>query len=405
MKTLISGATIIDATGAAPRPGMCIGLEDGLIAGVGNRDDFGSQWTEQIDAEGTWILPGLINMHDHLAMRDLIGNPETEMRLGEIKMILNAVRNSLTALRRGWTTVRDMGAPLAVGLRVRDLINGGYMPGPRVLSCGNPLCVTGGHAWIMGNQADGADGMRRAARQQFKMGADFIKVMASEDPYLKPGPEQTIPEMTLAEMSAAVEEPHIRGRHSACHIMGETAFRNALDAGIQVMSHGAYLTDRLAERMAAQGGFLDPTLSSYLVQTMNPARQRGEAWAAAHAHLTKPLLNGFKAALKAGVRIVVGTDTSGLYAQDLALMRENGMTAMDTLIAATKNAADAIGWGDRIGTVEAGKIADLVILNADPLLAPENIESVRSVVQGGRVLNPDDIGLDDKAFLEEMSVS
>jgi imidazolonepropionase-like amidohydrolase len=403
MKTLIRGATLIDGTGAKPRENAAVAIAEGRIVAIGTVGDFGSAWSgagvETVDAAGQWIIPGLINMHDHLALRDLVGNPENEMRIGPSKLYLNAIRNAITALRRGWTTVRDMGSPGALGLDIRNLVAGGHMPGPRVLSCGHPICVSGGHAWGMSIEADGADAVRSQARLLYKRGADFTKVMASDDPYPVPGPAKTTPQYTPAELAAAADEAHRRGRHAACHVMGEQAIADVLDAGFDVLSHGGFLTPRLAERMAARGTYLDPTLSGYGVQTVNPKRGRGEAWIAAHRPLVEPVRSGFQAAIAAGVRIVVGTDTSGIYAEDVALMRELGLGAMESLVAATRNGADALGLGDDIGTVEAGKAADLVVLDADPLADARNLETVALVIKAGTLLRPADIVLDDRDFL------
>ncbi len=403
MRTLIKGATLIDGTGAAPRNATSIGLENGRIKAVDQAGQFGSDWSGDgvrvIDCVGKWVLPGLINIQDHLMMRDVIGNPLVEVEAGVPRMLLNGIRNSLTALRRGWTTVRDMAAPQGLALAVRDMINDGRMPGPRVIACGLPICVTGGHAWPVCSEADGADGVRKAAREQLKLGADYIKVMASHDPYEMPGPQQTIPEMTLDEINAAFEEAKLRGKHTACHVMGTIAIANVLDAGVNILSHGFYLDAQLAGRMAQQGVYLDPTLSSYGVQTISPKRQRGEQWIANHKPLIEPMFESFEAAVRAGVKMTVGTDTAGIYAEDLALMREHGLSAMDTIVAATKNGADGMLMGDDLGTVEAGKIADMVILNSDPLADPYNIEDVHMVVKDGQAMRPDEINLDDKDFL------
>ena len=199
MRTLITGGTLIDGTGSAPRDGLAVGLEGGRINAVAELGQFGSDWSgagvQLIDATGQTVMPGLINMHDHLAMRDLIGNPIWVVEAGVVELTLNAVRNSLTALRRGWTTIRDLGAPFGIGLKVRDLIATGRLPGPRVVACGAPIVVTGGHGWPICLEADGPDAVRQAARQQLKDGADYVKVMASGDPHAMPGYEQTIPEI------------------------------------------------------------------------------------------------------------------------------------------------------------------------------------------------------------------
>jgi imidazolonepropionase-like amidohydrolase len=402
MRRLLKNGVLIDGNGAAPKNGMAIGVEGNRIVALAPLGEFGSDWLADhvatIDCQGAWVMPGLINVHDHLAMRDIVGPPLAETQAGAGKMMLNAIRNSLTALRRGWTTVRDMAAPDGLALGVRDMINAGHMPGPRVISCGEPICVTGGHAWPLCVEADGPDAVRKAARQQLKEGADFVKVMASHDPYGKPGPQKTIPEMTLAEMKSAFEEAELRGKHSACHVMGTTAIANVLEAGVGVLSHGIYLNDELAERMARQGTYLDPTLSSYGVQTISPKRRRGAQWIEDHTALVEPLKVSMDCAVRAGVKIVVGTDTAGIYSEDIALMRSHGMSAMETLVAATKNGADCMLLGDQFGTIEEGKIADIVVLGSDPLDDPTNIEDVKIVIKDGLPMTPGEIDLNDDAL-------
>ena len=242
MRTHITYGTIIDGTGSAPQTGLAVGLEDGHIKAVAAAGQFGSDWSgpdvQVIDATGQTIIPGLINMHDHLAMRDLIGNPIWVVEAGVVELTLNAVRNSLTALRRGWTTIRDLGAPFGIGLKMRDLIAAGRLPGPRVVACGAPIVVTGGHGWPICLEADGPDAVRQAARQQLKEGADYIKVMASGDPHAMPGFEQTIPEMSLPEIRAAFEEAQLRGKPTATHCMGTIALANVLEAGVDTVEHG-----------------------------------------------------------------------------------------------------------------------------------------------------------------------
>jgi len=167
-----------------------------------------------------------------------------------------------------------------------------------------------------------------------------------------------------------------------------------LDAGVDVISHGFYLNDEHAARMVEQNVYYDPTLSSYGRQTSNPKLQRGEEWARRHQALIGPMEASFRAAIKAGVKIVTGTDSAGRYAEDVEMMRLFGLSAIDSLLACTRNGAEALGLGRDIGTLEAGKIADMVILQADPLADPYNLEKVDRVVQAGRVLRPSEITLE-----------
>lgn len=399
MRTIIRGGTLIDGNGGPPATGMAIAIHGDTIETVGPEAEIATAEAKRtatvIDAKGKWVLPGLINMHDHLVMGHLIGNPEAIiLEQTPIKMTVNAVRNSLNALRHGWTTMREMGGPHRIPLEIRNDIEMGDLPGPRLISCGAPLCVTGGHAWPICVEIDGPDAARRAARDQLKSGVDFVKVMASHDPLPEmPGPEKTRPEMGRDEIQAAFDEARAFGKGTGCHVMGTVAIERVLDAGVDVISHGFYLNDDLAQRMVEQGVYFDPTLSSYGRQTMNPKLRRGEKWAARHMHLLKPMEDAFRAAVRAGVTIVTGTDTAGLYAEDVQMMRDFGLGAMDTVLACTKNAAAALHLGDKLGTIEAGKLADLVVLDGDPLADAYNLDKVSTVIKAGVLYPPADVTL------------
>jgi imidazolonepropionase-like amidohydrolase len=388
---------LIDGTGRPPAEGMAVAIEAGRLRAVGRDADFGpflkGEDVRVIDSHGKWILPGLINMHEHLFFREVV-RPTRETRAkGPVALAFYSLRNSLVGLRRGWTTVRDMGTIGGIALQVRDLIARGEMPGPRIIACGSPICVTGGHAFGLCVEADGAEACRRAAREQLKAGADFLKVMASHDPTPMPGPEQTRAEMTVEEIRAVFDEAHRWGKRAACHVMGSAAIANVLDAGADVIEHGTYLNDRLAERMARQGTYYSPTLSAYCVQTMHPRFQRGEEWARSHAVLVEPHREAIRAAVRAGVKVVTGTDSTGVYAEEVELIRKAGLGAMDSLLACTRYAAEGLGMADRIGTLAEGKLADLVLLEGDPLADPYALERVHLVVKEGVVYRPEDIRL------------
>ena len=287
-----------------------------------------------------------------------------------------------------------MASAFDISQNLRDLIEGGDMKGPRVMSAGRPICVTGGHASSIAHlcrEADGADGCREATRANFKAGADFVKVMASEDPCPMPGPEQTRPEMSLDEIRAVFEEAHRWGRLAMSHVMGTQAIRNVLDADVDVVHHGIYLDFELAQRMVEQEVFYCPTLSAYQKQTMHPVFDRGEDWAKAHSVLVEPHRRSMEAAVRAGVTVVTGTDSTGSYAEEVELMRSAGMDAMDSLLACTLNAARALRLDSKIGSIEQGKLADIVLLNGDPIADPYALQQVDLVVKGGISYRPADL--------------
>jgi imidazolonepropionase-like amidohydrolase len=398
MKLVIKCGALFDAAGSDVARGKSVVIDGGVIQEIvdtvqAERDPSLAE-ARIIDASSQWVMPGLINVHDHMIFRDLVGSPMTTMASRPSKLALNAVRNCIVALRRGWTTVRDMGASHNFSFEFREYLGAGDLPGPRIIACGAPICVTGGHANSICIEADGAAEVRKAARSQLQAGADFIKVMASHDPIEIRGPEKTRPEMELDEIRAAYDQAHAHGKQTACHVMGTVAIGRVLDAGVDVISHGYYLNDELASRMVEQNVYYDPTLSSYGRQTINPKLQRGEAWAEHHKPLIPAMESAFRAAVKAGVKIVTGTDSAGRYAEDVVMMRELGLEPSQSLLACTRYAAEALGVEEAVGTVEAGKIADLVVLDGDPLKDAYALEKVALVVQGGRPIRPEEIGLE-----------
>ncbi|MGH6924753.1 MAG: amidohydrolase family protein [Propylenella sp.] len=397
MTVAVKGGTLIDGKADRPAPNVAVVVEGDQISALRAEDSRGDQvdsGAEVIDATGKWVLPGLINMHVHFMMGQMLGRPKHIVQAANPNALaFFATRNALGYLARGWTTVRDMGGPHRIPTHFRDLIAQGVLPGPRVFACGQQIAVTGGHASYLSHEADGADAVRRAARVQLKDGADFVKVNASHDPEPMPGEEQTRPEMSYEEIEAAFDVARAHGKRTACHCMGSIALKRVIDAGVDVISHGCYLNDVLAAQMAEKGVFLDPTLSAYGRQTMNPKLQRGEDWAERHRLLVKPLEASFRSAVKNKVRIVTGTDTAGRYAEDVEMMRELGLDAMESIRACTKNAADALGVGDKLGTIEVGKTADIVVLGGDPLSDPYNLEKVELVIKEGIVYRQSDITL------------
>lgn len=397
MKTIVKCGRLFDGISGVADAGKAIVIENGLIsevlpaADIAKRPDLAD--AEIIDATGKWVMPGLINVHDHLIFRDTVGHPYVELIAGIDKLALNSAKAALSALRRGWTTVRDMGASHELSFRFRNYIESGVLPGPRVVACGAPICVTGGHANVIALEADGVAEIRKAARKQLEGGADFVKVMASHDPIVIDGPQKTRPEMELDEIRAAYDQAKAHGKKTACHVMGTIAIERVLDAGVDVISHGFYLNDELAQRMVEQGVYLDPTLSSYGRQTINPALKRGEAWTDLHMPLIPAMEEGFKAAVKAGVKIVTGTDSAGRYPEDVAMMRELGLDAAESLFACTRHAADALALGHLVGTIQAGKVADIIVIDGDPLANAYDLEKVDLVIQGGTPLRPSEITL------------
>lgn len=387
---LIHNATVIDCTGAEPRHGWSLAVEGQRIAWVGpaaDAPDFNPDDT--LDATGCTLLPGLINCHAHLCndgSADFIG------RVLNDSIPIATVRGILAAkltLAAGVTTIRDCGAANGVIVELARAIDWGLIPGPRIKAAGRVITMTGGHCHFFGREADGADEARKATRAELKAGADFIKVMATGG-VLTPGlsPQQTA--LQPDELTAVVREAHNAGKRTACHAIGNAGIKNALRSGVDSIEHGCNLDDEAIELALASNAYLVPTL----IAGKSIVDQSPEAgipdWVTdkARQHAGHHF-ESFARAAKAGVRIAAGTDAGTPYnphgdiSLELALMVELGFPPMQALIAATRNAAVNLDILHELGTIEVGKLADLTLVDGDPLEEIASLRRVKLVVKDG----------------------
>ena len=379
----LTGARLFDGTGAPAREGAAVLVEDGIIRHVGDASQPCPDGARQLDVGRRTLMPGLIDAHTHASGRipQVLRGAEAVLP-GTAAHFLQAELRGY--LRHGVTTIRVTGSQGLAPQEARQAMRYGAFRGPRLLTCGKIISATapGGRFYgDMYREADGPDDVRRAAREQIRAGADFIKVMttgARSNEMEDPDPLQ----LTEAELAAVTDEAHRLGYRVSAHAEGLDGCAAAIRHGADTVEHGMYLHERpdLLEAMAAAGQVLVPTLSGYywmagLGDVVDPA-------GAGAVPEMPPMLTelaqhnldegaaSMRAARRAGVKIALGSDTSLATGLEIQRMIHHGLTAAETLTAATGTAAEALGLDQHIGTVEPGKRADLVIVDGDPVGEP-----------------------------------
>ncbi|HTU98539.1 MAG TPA: amidohydrolase family protein [Solirubrobacteraceae bacterium] len=384
----ITGARLFDGTGAPVRDGAAVLVTDGVIERVGAAGDPVPDGAHVVDLAGRMLLPGLINIHVHVQGHQPhpIHGAEPLLAGTSAHFLQARLRDTL---RMGVTTLRNVGSQRLQPQEARQAMRYGAFRGPRLLTCGLIISATapGGRFYgAMYREADGPDEMRKAVREQLRDGADFIKVMttgARSNELEDPEPSQ----MTDAELAAVVEESHRMGFKVAAHVEGLDGTAAAIAHEVDTIEHGMYLIQRpeLLEAMAAGGQVLVPTLSGYywmggFGDAIDPAQATVDAHMLpsivqlAHHNLDQGT-QSMRAAHEAGVRIALGSDRQGVSGDDTALelvrMVHHGLSGAEALRSATAIAAEAIGLEDHIGTIAPGRVADLVVVDGDPVATPE----------------------------------
>ena len=390
---ILRGATLIDGTGAPPIRDRAVIVTDRRIGAI--TADRGPRDGAVLDLGGLTLLPGLINCHAHLCLSGEADPARTLADESYAATVVNAVARARRTVEAGVTTVRDLGGREYAEIAVRDGVRAGLIAGPRVMCAGRAVCITGGHGWqMLGRQADGPDDLRRAVREQLRAGADVIKLIATGG-VMTPGVDPRAPQLTLDELRAGVDEAHRARRRAAAHAMADEGIAWCLDAGIDTIEHGVFLTEALAARMARQGTALVPTLvAPHAIVEGGIAAGIPEFAVKKSAALRERHLESFRLALTAGVMIAAGTDAGtplnahGTIVPELALMVMAGMAPVQALAAATSVAAQVLGIADETGRIEPGLAADLIAVEGDPASDVKALDAIRLVIADGRtVLN------------------
>ena len=388
--TLIHNGILIDGHGGEPVPNTSILIENNIIKEVG--EISAPPDAEQIDAQGGAILPGFIDTHVHVMLEVV-----DVMRVLTTPFSLNfyqAAKYMKNTLNAGITTVRDAGG---ADLGVKMAVEQGLIEGPRMQISIAPLSTTGGHVdfWLpSGHQihlfanypgnpdgiCDGVEEVRKKTREVLRAGADWIKV-CSTGGVLSPTDHPHFTQFTIEELKVMVQEGQFRqGINVMAHAQGTEGVKNAVLAGIRSIEHGIYLDDEAIDLMVEHGTYLVPTLLAAL-SVIEIGEETGNMpeWGVQKA---KEALSAHRESIakahKAGVKIAMGTDAGvmphGTNLRELGLMCDVGLSPMEAIVATTKTAAECMGWGDALGTLEPGKLADVVIAKSDPLVDIRSLE-------------------------------
>jgi len=410
--TLIRCGALIDGRTEQPRKNIDIVLKGTKIVEVrpAAYDQLMSAGTKVIDLSNRTCLPGLIDVHTHVLLQGDITAEDYDRQLlkwsPEYRTILGT-QSARKALEYGFTTIRDLeteGAGYA-DVDIKKAVNAGVIPGPRMQVATRSLDVTGAYPLLgyapnvpvpHGVQVcDGAEGCRKAVREQIMYGADWIKVYSDRSYYIDPNPPagvaplpvlNDIPTFTLDELRAIVDEAHRQRHKVASHATAYNGVHNSVEAGIDTIEHGDYISDADLTLMIQKGTYLVPTL--YVGEYV--AEGRAKAGAPVWLEMVKISADTFRRALKAGVKIAFGTDAGGFDwninpAVEFALRVKYGQIPAEALRSATVTASELLGMQKDIGTIEAGKLADIVAVKGNPLEDITVLEHVDFVMKGGVV--------------------
>lgn len=404
---LIKGKYVIDGKGGAPIENGAVLIEGSKIRRVGPQKDVSAPEGAPLEVHefpDSTILPGLVDVHTHLNYPGDGTHTNDVMEESDDILLMQSIVNAQSYLKLGVTTIRDNGAKNHTTLSLKEGIRRNLAIGPRLVLCANPLTITGGHMWQMGAEADGVDGVIKGVRRLVKMGADYIKVAVTGGTTL--GTYPNLPAYNLEELRAIVWEAHKFQRLVAAHAHATEGIINALEAGIDMIIHctwrepdssSKYRPD-IADRIAEAGRWVNPTLyqtvgvrrdlllekaeTEGLTQEEQVALDRLEVAYPQRVEQTQQMI-------EAGVKFVTGTDCGwgevpfDRIFKEMEIFVEAGMSPMQAILTVTKDAAESVGLGKLIGTLEDGKEADIAVFDGAPHRDVNDIANVAAVFQAG----------------------
>ena len=408
---ILTAARLIDGLGGPPIEDAAILIDGETIRAVGRRSEVrapdGATATVVEHGDAT-LMPGLVDGHTHLAAPgdgtrgDVIG-AETEAFL-----LVRAAANAAAALRSGVTTLRENGSKGRVAFELREAIRRGVTPGPRMIICGRPVTITGGHLHFFGGETNGVEGVRQTIRQLVKEGADFVKIVSSGGSTRSSHPYR--PAFTPAELAAIADETHRFGKLCAAHSVPNQAISDCLDAGVDMIIHGnmsdetgryVYRPD-LTERIVAQGAWVNPTMHDIRAWIGHYAGVReangGTLSAEDQAGLDgiqrfyDEKVDAVRRFHEAGAKLMAGSDSPwgqfkpGTGWQEIDAFTDAGLSNAAAIVTGTSGSAEAIGVGDIAGRLAAGRQADILVVPGDPYTDLQVLGRPLAVYQAGRAV-------------------
>jgi imidazolonepropionase-like amidohydrolase len=399
-RVVVRAGHILDVKTGTMLSGQAIVIEGDKIVSVGPAADAKlSPATQTIDLPNATVLPGLIDAHTHLTF-DPANLGYEGLGISYPREALFGARNARVTLEAGFTTVRNVGAGGYSDVALRDAINAGDVPGPRMLVSGPAMGITGGHCDdnLLAPQfhatelgvADGVDAVRHKVRENIKYGADLIKICATGGVMSK-GDDPNASQYTREEMKAIVEEAHRLGRKVAAHAHGAEGVSWASDAGVDSIEHGHLMDDSSIATLKKNGTYIVPTLYLMDWNRENLGKRNAPDYVVRKMQAVSAVgQDTLKKAFAAGVKVAFGTDAAvyphGLNAHEFAVYVRLGMSPLQAIQTATIHGADLLGWSSKIGTLEAGKWADLIAVEGDPLKDVTTLQQVKFVMKGGEVV-------------------
>ncbi len=395
----VKAARLIDGLGGAPISNAVVLIDNDRITGVGAGLSV-PPGAQVIDLGAATVLPGFIDCHTHVTGQPGDNFYEDLFKRSPIDEAITAHIYAKRTLEAGFTTIRDVGSEEFVDVALKKAINHGDIPGPRMLVAGLALSATGGHGDLNGYSpylsfktfsgvADGIDAIRKLIRTDVRQGADVIKVLATAG-VLSEEDSEGAPQYSQEELDTVVQEANMWERRVAAHAHGAEGIKRAIRAGVNSVEHASFIDDEGIRLAKEKGTFLVMDIyNDDYIMTEYARRGYPQAILEKEKRVGRTQRENFRKAWKAGVKMAFGTD-AGVYphgdnARQFAKMVEWGMTPMEAIKAATGSAAELLGWGDRIGTLQKGRFADLVAVNGDPLADITILQKVQFVMKGGVV--------------------